>query len=669
MDSLGPNSDGRPGDQHTDLTGGTNTDPSVTLHERREQSTLRMEIPGFQTMRLVSPVNRSLVERPESPAHGTLLPLIRKSNYDHLRSALSSRCSMKKTPNPMLDTLSKQGREAFDRIKTEFSFKVGESLELDNADRAGLYFIDRGRVEIEHTFPERLPHQRDQRKAGEFFGEYVVLDGVRRITVHVKEDTTGVWIPANRFGSLVEIEPSFLLNLTRIVLRNQSEHDNKLITELSETKAVADLTIQRLQAVTATSEAINSAQDLDELMQVVLREARHLTHAERGTVYLVDREAGEIYSFVNDHGQRLKFSLPIGQGFAGLAVEQGVTINIEDAYQDPRFHPEVDQETGIRTRSVLTMPIRNPSGIIVGVIQLLNKKDHGVFNSQDEETISTLGVHAAIAIDRTLIGEAMNRNQQLAAVGNLAASIIHDLKSPLTVIQGYVDLLNYTMASTDQRSHLEHISSQLHRMVGMTQEVLDFARGQIRLNPAQTPVRHFLTQICESFSNELKARNIELEFECDLEDQDWSVILDKERFTRVLTNLITNAKDAMPGGGTLTVEATQFDSHWELQISDTGIGISAGRMQSIFDPFSTHGKRNGTGLGLTIAQNVISEHGGDIHVDSEEGVGTTFTLQMPLRPQMTTSSAMTAITVDTLNGFQTITDSSSSVQGDLPSMN
>jgi len=669
MDEVRTNAGNQSHEQHPDITGGTHTDRSVTLLDRRDQSTVRIEVPGFQTMRLVSPVGHSIVQRPERPARTTLLPLIRRPNYDELRKSIASRFSMEKVPSPLLDTLSADGRKVFDKAKSDFSFQSGDSFELHTPDRSGLYFIEKGQVEVEHTYPERSPLQRDTRTAGQFFGEYVVLDGMRRSTVHVKEDTQGVWIPTNRFGLLAEAEPSFLLNLTRIVLRDQTEQDSSLISELSSTKVKAELTIKHLNAVTASSEAINSAQDLDQLLQVVLREARQLVRAERGTVYLMDREAGEIYSFVNERGHRLKISLPIGQGFAGLAAKHGITINIEDAYEDPRFHPDVDQETGFRTRSVLTMPIRNQKGDIVGVIQLLNKMGEGIFDSSDEKAIATFGVHAAIAIDRTLIAETMSRNNQLAAVGNLASSIVHDLKSPLTVIQGYVDLLNYTMASEDQHSHLERISQQLHRMVGMTQEVLDFARGQIRLNPTKASACDYLREICDSYANEMEARNINLVFECGTSDKDWTVIFDKDRFSRVLTNLITNAQEAMPDGGTLTVEAVRFDKHWELQISDTGVGIASGRLPSIFDPFTTYGKKNGTGLGLSIVKNVIDEHGGDIQIDSKQNIGTTVTIQMPLRPRITSGSTMKAIRSDQISKMKSSGDQHLSTQGDTPSMN
>lgn len=540
---------------------------------------------------------------------------------------------MEKRPNPLLETLSARGRKAFYRVKADFAFAVGTTLELDALDRAGMYFIDKGKVEVEHTYPERDPRQITTRVAGQYFGEYSVLDGTRKMTVRVLEDTSGVWIPANRFGSLAEAEPSFVLNLTRMVLQQQAEYDEKQIAEMRKAREESERKIERLEAVATTSEALNTALNLDRLLEVILQASRVLTSAECGTIYLIDQENDELYSYMNEKGHCLRINMPLGKGIAGTVAQRGVPINIEDAYKDPRFNPEVDQETGYRSRSVLTMPIMNPTGEVLGVLQLLNKDNEAAFTHDDEQLLATFGGHAAIALERTRTAEAMMRNNSLIAVGNLAASIVHDLKSPLTVIQGYVDLLSFTAGSDEQRSHIEHISQQLNRMVGMTQEVLDFARGQVRLNPVKTRVNDYVAEICESFELEMDRNGVEMHLSFE-GDADWTILMDRDRLTRVFHNLITNAREAMPGGGTLEIMSRQRENDWELIVRDTGVGISPGRLETIFEPFSTHGKKNGTGLGLSIAKSVIEEHGGEIQVSSVVGKGTTFEIHLPHRPKM-----------------------------------
>lgn len=514
-----------------------------------------------------------------------------------------------------------------------FTLNAGEQVNMHEDGRPGLYLIEKGRVEVHHTarHRERNPELKAVRGPGDYFGEYSLIDRRRKfVTITVLEDTSGRRLDLDSFKRFIREDPQLLLNLTRDVLLRQSEHDAELIRELTRTKTAAEKVIDRLKAITNTSQVINTTIELDKLLNIILVEAQRLTGAERGTIYLVDQDAGEIYSIVVEGGELQRISLPLGKGIAGHVALEGETVNITDAYDDPRFNPEVDKQTGFRTKSMLTMPMRNPDGDIVGVLQLLNKK-RGRFKRDDEQIIETLGVHASIAIERAHSAAEMVRNKSLAAVGNLAATIIHDLKSPITVIKGYVELLNLALPIGEQRKHLEKISTQLNRMVGMTQELLDFTRGQIRVEPTPTSIRELLEELCQSLELELPPQGIEFALEFG-DDDDWDVTLDKDRFNRVFYNLVNNAREAMPKGGSLTVRAVNDADEWTLTVADTGIGIAMERIERIFEPFSTYGKRKGTGLGLTIARNVIYEHGGDIDVESTPGEGTTFTIRMPHEP-------------------------------------
>ncbi|HEX04208.1 MAG TPA: Crp/Fnr family transcriptional regulator, partial [Bacteroidetes bacterium] len=240
MDTTGKASNLEPEGRNPEVAGDSRPELSVSLNRQRAQSTLRMDVPGFETMRLVSPTRNDVVEKSEQPSSSTLLPLLSPPNCGSLRSDMIARFASSKKPNPLLDTLSPVGQKALKEVMEEFEFQAGEELELDSSEIAGLYFIQEGSVEIEHVFPERTPHQCDSRGSGEFFGEQVVLDGSRRMILRIFENTKGIWIPENRFALLIEAEPAFLLNLTRLVIRHQSEYDDRLIDKLYEANRTSE---------------------------------------------------------------------------------------------------------------------------------------------------------------------------------------------------------------------------------------------------------------------------------------------------------------------------------------------------------------------------------------------------------------------------------------------
>jgi len=158
--------------------------------------------------------------------------------------------------------------------------------------------------------------------------------------------------------------------------------------------------VQELNAMRTVSEVMTSNINLDDLLSLILNKLVTTVNADRGTIYLVDEERRELWSRVmlEDIGPLTEIRVKIGEGIAGHVAATGEILNIPDAYQDPRFNSQIDQVTGYRTRSMLTAPMFNPQQKIIGVVQLLNKKD-GAFNFRDERLITAMTSQAAISIE------------------------------------------------------------------------------------------------------------------------------------------------------------------------------------------------------------------------------------------------------------------------------
>ncbi len=514
-----------------------------------------------------------------------------------------------------------------------FSFDAGETVFEAGGSINGLYLIDKGYVEI---FPERdlnTNHVELQiRKGpGEYFGEIALLDR-RQHTARVTtiSPVSGHLLPCKVFDELVEDSPRFLLNLTRNVFTELRHQDAELIHELSRARIKAEHTIDRMKALNTISRVLNSTLDLDQLLKMILDEATYHTECDTGTIYLLDRETNELISRVLQGEYVKEIRIPMGVGIAGVAAETRQAINISDAYADERFNPEIDRMSGYRTRNLLTCPMLSEEGQVTGVLQLLNK-NRGDFTFEDEDFIAAMSVHASIAIEKAKLAERMIHSESLAAVGRFAASVIHDFRTPMTVISSYSELLRMSNLEEKSKRYLNGIESQVERMAGMAQEVLEYSRDQIVLSIDICNVIEFIDETLNLLGEKQQADGVEIVVEH--KKKDLSAEFDSTKLARVILNLANNAMDAMEDGGTLTVTSSATDKTWRMDIRDTGIGIEEEKLDSIFEPFVTYGKSHGTGLGLAIARKVVEGHKGRIEVTSEVGEGTNFRITLPLKPE------------------------------------
>ncbi|CUS96026.1 Signal transduction histidine kinase, partial [Candidatus Kryptonium thompsonii] len=352
-------------------------------------------------------------------------------------------------------------------------------------------------------------------------------------------------------------------------------------------------------------------------------------NADRGTVYLVDELKGEIWSKVLEGNELTEIRLPIGKGIAGYVAQTGETVNIKDAYQDPRFNPEIDLKTGYKTRTILCMPIKDKSDKIVGVFQLINKKD-SFFTKKDEEMLNALSIHASIAIQNAKMAQELVNNERLAIVGKMASSIIHDIKNPMTTIKAYAQVLRKKIGESEAIKLVDEVIKQIDRLVNMTQEILDFSRGVTSIEFSKINLGDFIDGVIAFLNEDFKKNKIEIEKQIEF---DGEVEIDVDKMTRVVFNIAHNSRDAMPEGGKFIIKTWRENDSFFMQFTDTGKGMPEEVKKKLFEPFVTYGKKHGTGLGMAIVKKIVTEHKGEIFVESELGKGTTITLQLPIVQQ------------------------------------
>ena len=181
-------------------------------------------------------------------------------------------------------------------------------------------------------------------------------------------------------------------------------------------------TVDELTSIVEATKRLNSTLDLGELIHIILGIATRHAEADRGTVFLYDRDRQEIWSLVGLGLNQQEIRLPAVRGIAGWVARNAQAVNLADAYDDPRFEPEVDRRTGYRTRGLLCIPILNKEGDVVGVLQLLNKAA-GRFTPADEGFLRALSDHVALALENAQLHRERLAKQRMERDLTLARSI------------------------------------------------------------------------------------------------------------------------------------------------------------------------------------------------------------------------------------------------------
>jgi signal transduction histidine kinase len=219
--------------------------------------------------------------------------------------------------------------------------------------------------------------------------------------------------------------------------------------------------------------------------------------------------------------------------------------------------------------------------------------------------------------------------ERLAAVGRVATSVAHDLRSPLGGILRSAEFLAYPELSPDTRQRLSQaIISLARRLMNTSQEILEYVRGEaLPLKRIPCSIAEFLDEVLAVLEVDFCDRGIEV-----VRDYGYSgeVVMDADHMAQVVYNIAANARDAMPQGGTFKVTTCRCEEQVEIHFSDTGPGVPEDLRVRIFEPFFTYGKREGAGLGLSIAQRIVDEHHGQMWMKSGDEQGATFVVSLPL---------------------------------------
>lgn len=425
--------------------------------------------------------------------------------------------------------------------------------------------------------------------------------------------------------------------------------------ELLETKQQLERRVQELDVLVEIAQISAGARGLDQLLEGVLGRAVSATEAEAGSILLAEEGGGDLRfrCAVGGAPQEIKrVKIPFGTGICGWVAQNRQPKVVNDVTVDTRHRADVAQSVGYQPRSVLAVPLfwTDADGTEgVGALELLNKNaGRGPFTEDDVRLATLIASNISSAISLARARERTEREERLSTIGQLLSSVLHDLKTPMAVIAGYTRELTMTEDKLLRERFAQTILKQVDLINAMTRETIAFARGDRSVWLRKVYLKQFFEEVQDQLRRELEPKGVDVELV--LEDKGVAR-LDQHKIQRAVHNLARNAAEAIGPphnrrrGGKVTLKVSrrlpgQSDLAGSpgsviIECIDDGPGIPEEIRERIFDSFMTHGKDNGTGLGLAVVKKVADDHGGTVEVESVPG-RTIFRMILPQTGQSTT---------------------------------
>ena len=388
--------------------------------------------------------------------------------------------------------------------------------------------------------------------------------------------------------------------------------------------------------------------DLKELLARMAARAEDLIRADTTAVSIVDRETRTL-RYIGVQGGRaqvlLSRELPLeAGGIYNWMASYGTPLLVTEASRD--FRLDADDMRSLGIRSLITVPLWS-SNSMIALLTALNKKGAESFDKHDLRLFTVFSSIAGAALQNAMLyadlkkkmGELTTMQQQLvhstkmAAIGELAANVAHEINNPLTSVLGYTSHLIRTLDLPEESlQKLRLMEQETLRVRKIIRNLLDFSRQRTsrkRTGDVLEPLRETVA-LLHGVADRSQVRMHETYPEGPI-----LVWMDHNEMKQVFINIMNNALHAMPEGGTLHMRVQVLqDNRAVIEFEDTGLGIPEENRGKIFEPFfSTKHEGDGTGLGLSISERIVQNHGGHIHVESAVGRGSLFRIVLPMHAE------------------------------------
>ncbi|HEY4244292.1 MAG TPA: GAF domain-containing protein [Kofleriaceae bacterium] len=389
---------------------------------------------------------------------------------------------------------------------------------------------------------------------------------------------------------------------------------------------------RELNALYEVEKELSAALDLDDLLSRILAQTITVLGGGAGSIALVEPDGALRFTTVQGPAapKLIQRRVPHGTGILGWSIAHRQPLVVDDPAHDARHAADIATEAGVRPQHLMVAPLVDGEDVIGG-IEIIDQRrasrdGDGPWRDDDLKLLVLVAAQTASAIGLARRRSEQSKSDRLASIGRMLAGLLHDLKTPMTIISGYAQLMASSDESEQREKYVEQIQRQFDLMSGMTREVLAFARGETDLVIRKVYVNKFAEDLATQLGAAVQGRGIDFEIEAKY---DGVAFFDEQKLVRVFHNLTRNAIEAMPEGGHLRVTIDRDGDELVWSIGDTGAGIPAEVQGRLFELFAT-AKQGGTGLGLALVKKIVDDHRGTIRAETGPR-GTTFVIRMPLQ--------------------------------------
>jgi two-component system sensor histidine kinase HydH len=414
-------------------------------------------------------------------------------------------------------------------------------------------------------------------------------------------------------------------------------------------------TVANQAAICIDNSGLMETLDIDEILKLVLEGVTKNIGFDRARLYLVNEKKNilECKMAVGVDEDRIKgvvLSLDKHDSVVARSIFEKKPFVIPEAQNDPRVNPIMKEKFNLHSLVVIPLFAKDKA---LGAIAADHVEAGRSITKQTLESVMTFAQQAGLAIHNAFMYQELKtfsqqmeekiqqttadlrkteaqliRSEKLAALGQLAAGIAHEIRNPLTSINILIHSLRDKPSEEERRQEdLRVIEEEIHRINEIVDQFLRFAKPAPPLLQ-EADVLSLFEETLHLLKPQIEKNRISVQKEFPSLPP---TVLDREQMKQVILNLLLNALQAMPGGGRLRLSAQVLeDNRWiQLSIQDTGVGILPEDMNKLFDPFFST-KEGGVGLGLSIAHRILDQHRGKIQAESTPGQGTLFTLWLPI---------------------------------------
>ena len=398
--------------------------------------------------------------------------------------------------------------------------------------------------------------------------------------------------------------------------------------QLLDTKGELERRLRDLSLLFELERATGRATTLEELARPLLGLSAKSTEARGAALLVGEEESGDLVQYVYDSAAPealVRIGVKAGEGLLAAAMSRDEVLRVTPGTRSPDWHERVEGGMPFPVDAALVLPLEGESAPL-GAVGLFGTAGSRAFTKEDESLMQLVGANVSTAVRLFFASQARERGERLTSIGRLLSQVIHDFKTPMTLISGYVQLMAEAGDAKKRHEYSEEVLKQFDTLTSMQREVLEFARGERTLFVRRVYLHKFFGDLRRQIELELNGLPIELKLNIDTK-----VVarFDETRVARAVHNLARNAIEAMSAqGGVLTLKGKLDGRDLLIVVADTGPGIPLAIEGRLFQSFVTMGKEGGTGLGLAIVKKIVEEHGGNVKVKSSSR-GATFELRLP----------------------------------------